>query len=75
MHIQYRCHLVSEAVLKVISLEDAGGIGAWEAQKGREGRSRQRVQLRQRYRDVKRTCVVKIKEQVKGGEAGCEPVR
>ena len=43
--------------------------------KGREGRSRHRVQNRQRYRDMKRTCVLKIREQIRVGEAGCELVR
>ena len=62
-------------MLKVISLEDAGGIRAWEAQKGREGRSGQRVQHRQRCRDMKRMCVLKIREQFKVGKAGCKLVR
>ena len=39
-----------------------------------KGRTFQEVEKRQRqrYRDLKRTCVLKITEKFKVGEAGCE---
>lgn len=61
-------------MLKVISLEDSGGTRACEAEKGRKGHSRQRAQHWQRYRGMKRACVLKIREKLKVEEAGCEHV-
>lgn len=67
--------MVSEAGLKS---HFVGGCRSNRSLGGTEGKGRTfpgRGYSTGKGRDVKRTCVLKIKKQVKVGEAGCEPVR